>query len=93
MGVGTTYDSPDRFRNAAPAPHPPKKRERPPIPARRKNLLLAAAAVTSILWALATIRKPPEQSGILPKAMNGGWHTGDPRYSHSMVAGGLLLTS
>lgn len=80
VGVATIYDLPDRFGKPIPAPHPLKKRERQAIPKWRKNLLLAAAAVTSILWAAATIQKRPEQFGMLPEAMNGGWHTADPRY-------------
>lgn len=80
FGVATIYDLPDRLGQRIPVPHPLKKRERQPIPVWRKNLLLAAAAGTSIWWAIATIQKPPERSGILPEAMNGGWHTTDSRY-------------
>lgn len=80
-GVATIYDLPEqRRRKAAQALHPGMKKAKPKIPVARKNALLAAAAVTSVVWALNTIKQPPSEYGILPQAMNGGWHSNDARY-------------
>lgn len=79
-GVATIYDLPEQKRQGQAAPHPLKKAKRVVIPRARLNALLAAAAVTSALWALDGIRKPPAEFGILPQAMNGGWRTSDARY-------------
>jgi hypothetical protein len=79
-GVATIYDLPERLRRAARIPHPLKPKAGAKIPAARKNVLLAAAAVTSLLWAVNAIKQPPEEFGILPLAMNGGWQTSDGRY-------------
>lgn len=79
-GIAAIYDLPEQRRKGVPAPDPRKKAKRARIPAARQNALLVAVAVTSALWAFAALKQPAAEFGILPLAMNGGWHTSDARY-------------